>query len=121
MAKDPVVFNLANQISAVLPEEAGPHVTVMATGRSDYPNQINNILCFPGFFKGTLDCLATHINEEMKMAAAYAIAYCIEEDHLQPEYIILSVFESKFVENVAAAVVKAARESKAARMRSQFE
>ena len=121
MAKDPVVFTLANQILEILPEEAGPHVTVMATGRSDYPNQINNILCFPGFFKGTLDCLATHINEEMKMAAAYAIAYCIEEDHLQPENIISSVFESKFVENVAAAVVKAARESKAARMRSQFE
>ena len=96
-------------------------MTIMATGRSDYPNQNNNILCFPGFFKVTLDCLATHINEEMKMAAAYAIAYCIEEDHLQPEYIILSVFESKFVENVAAAVVKAARESKVARMRSQFE
>ena len=96
-------------------------MTIMATGRSDYPNQNNNILCFPGFFKVTLDCLATHINEEMKMAAAYAIAYCIEEDHLQPENIISSVFESKFVENVAVALVKAARESKAARMRGQFE
>jgi malate dehydrogenase (oxaloacetate-decarboxylating) len=117
MAKNPVVFSNPGN----LPEEAGPYVTVIATGRSDYPNQINNVLCFLGFFKGTLDCLATHINEEIKMAAAYAIAYCIEEDHLQPEYIILSVFESKFVENVAAAVVKAARESKAARMRSQFE
>ena len=94
---------------------------IITTGRSDYPNQYNNILCFPGFFKGNLDCLATHINEEMKMTAAYAIAYCIEEDHLQPEYIILSVFESKFVENVSATVVKVARESKAARMRSQFE
>ena len=121
MAKDQVVFTLANQILEILPEEAGPHLTVMAKGRSDYPNQINNILCFPMFFKGTLDCLATQINEKMKMAAAYAIAYCIEEDHLQPEYIILNMFESKFVENVAAAVVKAARESKAARMRSQFE
>ena len=87
-----MVFALANPILEILPEEAGPHVTVMATGRSDYPNQINNILCFPGFFKGTLDCLAKQINEKMKMAAAYAIAYCIEEDHLQPEYIILSVF-----------------------------
>jgi malate dehydrogenase (oxaloacetate-decarboxylating) len=121
MSKDPVVFTLMNQILEILPEEAGFHMAVMATGRSDYPNQINNILCCPGFFKGTLDCLATYINDEMKMGAAYAIAYCIEEDHLQPEYIILSVFESKFVENVAAAVVKAARESKAARMRSQFE
>ena len=77
MAKDPVAFTLANQILEIWPEEAGPHVTVMATGRSDYPNQINNILCFSGFFMGTLDCLATHINEEMKMDAAYAIAYCI--------------------------------------------
>ncbi|MDA8561220.1 hypothetical protein N9L33_05395 [Nitrospinae bacterium] len=78
MAKDPVVFTLANQIMKILPEEAGPHVTVMETDRSDYPNQINNILCFPRFFKGVLDCLATHINEEMKMAAAYAIANSIE-------------------------------------------
>jgi malate dehydrogenase (oxaloacetate-decarboxylating) len=86
MAKEPVIFTLANQILEILPEEAGPHVTVMATGRSDYPNQINNILCFPGFFKDTLDYLATHINEKMKMAAAYAIAYCIEEDYLQPQW-----------------------------------
>ena len=95
----------------------------MATDRSDYPNQINNVLCFPGLFKGALDCLATHINEEMKMAAAYAIADCIEEGHLQPEYIIPSVFDAKVVENVAAAVVNAARESKAVRRRtrSQFE
>ena len=77
MTQDPVVFTLANQILEILPEEAGPHVTVMATGRSDYPNQINNILCFPGFFKGSLDCLATHMNEQIKMATAYAIAYCI--------------------------------------------
>ena len=74
MAKDPVVFTLANQILEILPEEGGPHVMVMATGRSDYPNQTNNILCFPGFFKGTLDCLAKQINEKIKMAAAYAIA-----------------------------------------------
>jgi malate dehydrogenase (oxaloacetate-decarboxylating) len=123
MAKDPVVFALANPIPEILPEEAGPHVTVIATGRSDYPNQINNVLCFPGLFKGALDCLATHINEEMKMAAAYAIADCIEEDHLQPEYIIPSLFDAKVVGNVAAAVVKAARKSKAARRRSrsQFE
>jgi malate dehydrogenase (oxaloacetate-decarboxylating) len=81
MAKDPVVFTVANQILKISPEEAGPHLTVMATGRSDYPNQINNILCFPGFFKGTLDCLATQINEEIKMADPYVIEYCIEEDH----------------------------------------
>jgi malate dehydrogenase (oxaloacetate-decarboxylating) len=74
MTKDPVIFALANPIPEILPEEAGPHVAVIATGRSDYSNQINNVLCFSGFFKGALDCLATNINEEMKMAAAYAIA-----------------------------------------------
>ena len=73
MAKDPVFFVLANPNPEILPEEAGPHVVVMATGRSDYPNQINNVLCFSVFLKGALDFLATHINEEMKMAAAYAI------------------------------------------------
>jgi len=102
-----------------LPEEAGPHVAVMATGRSDYPNQINNVLCFPGLFKGALDCMATHINEEMKMAAAHAIADCIAHDHLQPEYIIPSVFDTKVVENVSAAVIKAARETNVARNRGR--
>jgi malate dehydrogenase (oxaloacetate-decarboxylating) len=123
MAKDPVDFALANPIPEILPEEAWPHVTVIATVRSNYSNQINNVLCFPGLFKGALDCLAKHINEEMKMAAAHAIADCIEEDHLQTEYIIPSVFDAKVVENVAAAVVKAARGSKTARRRSrsQFE
>ena len=96
MAKDPVVFALANQIPEISPEEAGPHVVVMATGRSDYLNEINKFLCYPGHFKGALDCLATHINEEMKIAAAYAIEY-------------------------SAAVVKGARESKPERRRSQFE
>ena len=119
MAKDPIVFALANPIPEILPEEAAPHVTVMATGRSDYPNQINNVLCFPGLFKGALNCLATHINEEMKMAAAYAIAGCIAEDHLQPEYIIPSVFDAKVVENVSAAVIKAARETGVARVRGR--
>jgi malate dehydrogenase (oxaloacetate-decarboxylating) len=75
MAKEPVVFNLANQILKILTEEGGPHVTVMAKSRSDYPNQINNILCFSGFLKSTVDCLAAYINKEMKMAAAYAILF----------------------------------------------
>ena len=119
MAQDPVVFALANPIPEIMPEEAGPHVAVMATGRSDYPNQINNVLCFPGLFKGALACMATHINEEMKMAAAYAIADCIEEDYLQPEYIIPSVFDVKVAENVSSAVIKAARESKVVRTRSR--
>jgi malate dehydrogenase (oxaloacetate-decarboxylating) len=121
MAEDPVVFALANPVPEILPEEAGPHVAVMATGRSDYPNQINNVLCFPGLFKGALDCLATHINEEMKMAAAHAIANCIAEEHLQPEYVIPSVFDSKVVENVSVAVIKAARETGVARSRGRDE
>ena len=119
MAKDPVVYAMANPIPEILPEEAGPHVAIMATGRSDYPNQINNVLCFPGLFKGALDCLATHINEEMKLAAANAIEDCIAQDHLQPEYIIPSVFDTKVVENVSAAVVKAARETNVARGRGR--
>jgi malate dehydrogenase (oxaloacetate-decarboxylating) len=119
MAKDPMVFALANPVPEILPEEAAPHVAIMATGRSDYPNQINNVLCFPGLFKGALSCLATHINEEMKMAAAHAIAGCIAEDHLQPEYIIPSVFDSKVVESVSAAVIKAARATNVARVRGR--
>jgi malate dehydrogenase (oxaloacetate-decarboxylating) len=121
MAKDPVVFALANPVPEILPEEAGPHVAVMATGRSDYPNQINNVLCFPGLFKGALDCLATHINEEMKVAAAHAIANCIAEEHLQPEYVIPSVFDSKVVEKVSTAVIKAARDTNVARARGRSE
>jgi malate dehydrogenase (oxaloacetate-decarboxylating) len=121
MAKDPIVFALANPVPEILPEEAASHVAVMATGRSDYPNQINNVLCFPGLFKGALDCLATHINEEMKMAAANAIADCIEEDHLQPEYVIPSVFDAKVVERVSSAVIKAARDTNVARGRGRNE
>ena len=74
MAKDPVVFTFANQILEILPEEGGPHVTAMATGRSGYSNQLNNILCFSGFFKGALGCLATHSNEKMKMATVNTIS-----------------------------------------------
>lgn len=121
MAKDPIVFALANPVPEILPEEAGPHVAVMATGRSDYPNQINNVLCFPGLFKGALDCLASHINEEMKVAAAHAIANCIAEEHLQSEYVIPSVFDSKVVEKVSTAVIKAARDTNVARARGRSE
>ena len=80
----------------------------MATGRSDYPNQINNVLCFPGIFRGALDCHATDINEEMKLAAAYAIASVISDSELNEDYIIPGVFNPKVVELVAKAVVKAA-------------
>ncbi|MBC8284133.1 MAG: NAD-dependent malic enzyme [Nitrospinae bacterium] len=119
MAKDPVVFALANPIPEILPEIAAPYVAIMATGRSDFPNQINNVLCFPGLFRGALDCMATQINEEMKMAAAQAIAECISQEFLQPDYIIPSVFDSNVVTKVADAVVKAARDSGTARNRGR--
>ena len=91
----------------------------MATGRSDYPNQINNVLCFPGIFRGALDCLAKGINEEMKMAAAQAIADCIPDEHLQPEYIIPSAFNQDVVKNVSVAVTQAARDTGLARKRGR--
>lgn len=111
MAKDPIVFAMANPIPEIMPEIALPHTAVMATGRSDYPNQINNVLCFPGIFRGALDCLATTVNEEMKMAAATAIANSIDEEHLIPDYIIPSVFDSSIVPLVAKAVKQAAIET----------
>src|SRR6185369_1357717 len=78
MAPKPIVFALANPVPEIMPEEAAPYVGVMATGRSDYPNQINNVLCFPGIFRGALDCHARDINEEMKLAAAEAIASVVQ-------------------------------------------
>ena len=92
MAKDPIVFAMANPVPEIMPEEAAPYARIMATGRSDYPNQINNVLCFPGMFRGCLDARAHSINEEMKLAAAEAIANIIEDDELSEEYIIPSVF-----------------------------
>ena len=93
MAKDPIVFAMANPIPEIMPEDAAGQVAVMATGRSDYPNQINNVLCFPGIFRGALNCRASRINEAMKLAAANAIAGIIGEDELHPDYIIPSVFD----------------------------
>ncbi len=115
MNRDPIVFALANPTPEIMPEEAWPYVKVMATGRSDYPNQINNVLCFPGIFRGALDCRASDINEEMKMAAAQAIASGIREDELHPEYIIPSVFNRNVAPLVAKAVEEAARRSGVAR------
>ncbi len=115
MNRDPIVFALANPTPEIMPEEAWPYVKVMATGRSDYPNQINNVLCFPGIFRGALDCRASDINEEMKMAAAQAIASSIREDELHPEYIIPSVFNRQVAPLVAKAVEEAARRSGVAR------
>jgi malate dehydrogenase (oxaloacetate-decarboxylating) len=108
MADDAIVFAMANPVPEVPPEEVEEFVRVVATGRSDYPNQINNVLCFPGMFRGALDSHATTINEEMNLAAARAIAGVIGEDELHEDYVIPSVFNKLVVERVAAAVADAA-------------
>ena len=115
MAKNAIVFAMANPIPEILPEEAAPYVRVMATGRSDYPNQINNVSCFPGFFRGLLDARASHVNQAMKIAAAKAIASLVTTRELSEEYITPSVFDTRVAPAVAAAVVKAAQQSGAAR------
>ena len=115
MNRDPIVFALANPTPEIMPEEAWPYVKVMATGRSDYPNQINNVLCFPGIFRGALDCRASDINEDMKLAAAQAVASVIAPEELHPEYIIPSVFNRQVAPLVAKAVEEAARRSGVAR------
>jgi malate dehydrogenase (oxaloacetate-decarboxylating) len=117
MAKDPIVFAMANPVPEIMPEEAEGHVRVMATGRSDYPNQINNVLCFPGFFRGLLDCRATRVTDEMKIAAAQAIASVVSRKELHEEYIIPSVFNKKVAPAVAREVVRAAQRGGLARRR----
>jgi malate dehydrogenase (oxaloacetate-decarboxylating) len=119
MAKEPVIFAMANPIPEIMPEEAMGLVAVMATGRSDYPNQINNVLCFPGIFRGALNCRASRINEPMKLAAANAIASIIGPDELHPDYIIPSVFDRRVGEAVATQVEEAAYESGVARRQRQ--
>lgn len=114
MAKDPLVFALANPVPEIMPEEISSIARIIATGRSDYPNQINNVLAFPGLFRGALDARATDINEEMKLAAAYAIAECIDEEDLGEEYIVPSVFNKQVVRRVSRAVKEAAFQSGAA-------
>jgi malate dehydrogenase (oxaloacetate-decarboxylating) len=111
MNPDPIVFAMANPDPEVAPEDAASYVRILATGRSDYPNQINNVLCFPGIFRGALDVRAAQITEEMKMAAARAIADIVSTDELREDYIIPSVFNREVVGAVAAAVAEEARES----------
>ncbi len=111
MNPDPIVFAMANPVPEVSPEEAAPYARIMATGRSDYPNQINNVLAFPGIFRGALDVRATQITERMKTAAAQAIASIVAEDELREDYIIPSVFNRDVAPAVAAAVASEARES----------
>ncbi|WP_373233206.1 NAD-dependent malic enzyme [Cohnella sp.] len=121
MARDAIVFAMANPTPEILPEEAEPYVRVMATGRSDYPNQINNVLCFPGIFRGVLDCRASKITEHMKLAAASAIASVVSDDERNEQYIIPSVFNQNVVEKVREAVIAAAYESGVARRRKAGE
>ena len=118
MRDDAIVFAMANPTPEVLPEEIPENVAVIATGRSDYPNQINNVLAFPGVFRGALDVRATTIDEEMKLAAAQAIAEVIAPEELIPEYIVPSVFNRRVGEAVAEAVARAAVESGVARRTS---
>jgi malate dehydrogenase (oxaloacetate-decarboxylating) len=115
MNRDAMVFAMANPNPEVNPEEAAPYVRIMATGRSDYPNQINNVLCFPGIFRGALDVRAPTITEEMKMAAARAIAAIVDESELRDDYIIPSVFNRDVAPAVAAAVAEQARAAGTAR------
>jgi malate dehydrogenase (oxaloacetate-decarboxylating) len=111
MNDDAMVFAMANPNPEVIPEKAAPYVRIMATGRSDYPNQINNVLCFPGIFRGALDVRAPAITESMKMAAARAIASIVTDEELREDYIIPSVFNRDVAPAVAAAVADEARAS----------
>lgn len=117
MAKDPIVLPMANPVPEIMPDlaiKAG--AAVVGTGRSDFPNQINNVLAFPGIFRGALDCRASEINEEMKIAAAKAIASLVADEELSPEYILPKAFDERVGKTVAAAVEKAARETGVARV-----
>ncbi len=121
MGREPIVFALANPTPEVAPEDVADVVKVIATGRSDYPNQINNVLCFPGIFKGALECRASEINEEMKLAAANAIAGIVTESELREDYIIPSVFNRRVAPAVANAVIQAAFETGVARRTPKAE
>ena len=116
MAKDPVIFACANPVPEIYPDEAKEAgAAVVSTGRSDFPNQVNNVLCFPGIFRGALDVRATDINDEMKIAAAYAIAGLVSDEELNPDYILPAAFDSRVKDAVAEATKKAAIESGVAR------
>ncbi len=119
MNEDAIVFAMANPNPEVMPEDAEPYVRIMATGRSDYPNQINNVLCFPGIFRGALDAGAPAITEEMKMAAARGIAEVVTEEDLSEDYIIPSVFNREVAPAVAEAVVEEAKEAGIARISTE--
>src|SRR5699024_7769746 len=116
------IFALANPIPEIMPNEAKEAgASVIGTGRSDFPNQINNVLAFPGIFRGALDIRATEINKKMMKAATFAIASLISEKELNPEYIIPDLFDERVVSNVASAVSKAAVESGVIRVKQKVE
>lgn len=116
MNKDSIVFAMSNPTPEIMPDKAkSAGARVIGTGRSDFPNQINNVLCFPGIFRGALDCRAKEINDEMKMAAAYAIASIVSEEELDEEYVLPFAFDKRIGQTVAQAVIKAAKETGAAR------
>jgi malate dehydrogenase (oxaloacetate-decarboxylating) len=121
MAEDPIVFAMANPDPEIMPALVLGKARIMATGRSDYPNQINNVLCFPGIFRGALDVRAREIDEEMKLAAAEAIAAVIPEENLGEDYVIPSVFDERVAPAVAETVAQAAKRSGIARRVSQQE
>ena len=117
MAPNPILFPMANPIPEIMPEEAkAAGAAVIGTGRSDFPNQINNVLAFPGIFRGALDVRAKDINDEMKIAAAYAIASLVSDEELTPDYIIPNPFDKRVAPSVAAAVAKAAKDTGVARI-----
>ncbi|BAH07175.1 NAD(P)-dependent malic enzyme [Clostridium kluyveri] len=116
MNVDPIVMAMANPNPEILPEAAlRAGAKIVCTGRSDFPNQVNNVLAFPGIFRGALDVYASQINDEMKIAAAYAIAGLVDKDKLSPEYVIPEAFDLRIAPKVAAAVAKAAIDTKVAR------
>lgn len=119
MNTQPMVFAMANPTPEISPKVAGPHVAIMATGRSDYPNQINNVLAFPGIFRGALNCQASRITRNMQLAAAHAIANVIDENALSADYIVPSVFDNTVVPSVAKAVSQAAFDDGVARKRKK--
>ncbi|MDO4804950.1 MAG: malic enzyme-like NAD(P)-binding protein, partial [Lachnospiraceae bacterium] len=117
MNRDAIIFACANPTPEIFPEDAkAAGAAVVSTGRSDYPNQINNVLAFPGIFRGTFDVRARDINEEMKMAAAGALAGLISDEELNADYIIPKAFDPRVGPAVAAAVARAARDSGVARL-----
>lgn len=118
MNPDPIIFAMANPVPEIMPDDAKEAgAKVIGTGRSDFPNQVNNVLAFPGIFRGALDVRATHINEKMKIAAVEAIADLISENELNPDYVIPRPFDPRVAPNVAGAVAKAAMETGVARLK----